>query len=367
LVKRNAFLSILVIGSVFALLSYLTSQSREISLTILYITLFIVSVIKIFEEWRYYHSYNAPLAASIFLLIPTLTGIGGSILAGTATIGLDGLLQTSFLNMTLSLDLIGYGAIYIFLNLFSLVFCLSSYLLILFLIQKYYSGRYPSIFIFRKRLPSELVILYNGVLILGFIVYWVENQAIEFITLIFLLMSIALFIQHYVFKVVVVPFRRIRSAPLPSRTLSSHNSTSRSTPTISWGDTRPPSSLRSQSSSPSVWSLSSVRVVPAISTPRTRTVNKLSPAIINSLTPLGQHLTEDDFRCIFCYEFPIEKDRQVVICPHCKHPSHENEYNKWIAVASICSRCNKPVKNVKMIRLPGSSYHKVINMFRKKN
>ncbi|NHJ02893.1 MAG: hypothetical protein EAX86_12220, partial [Candidatus Heimdallarchaeota archaeon] len=140
-----------------------------------------------------------------------------------------------------------------------------------------------------------------------------------------------------------------------------------STPTISWGDTRPPSSLRSQSSSPSVWSSSSVRVVPAISTPRTRTVNKLSPAIINSLTPLGQHLTEDDFRCIFCYEFPIEKDRQVVICPHCKHPSHENEYNKWIAVASICSRCNKPVKNVKMIRLPGSSYHKVINMFRKKN
>ncbi len=376
MVKRNVYLSILAVGSIFALLSYVTNESREIALTILYITLFVLATIKLIEEWRYYQSYNAPLASVIFLLIPSITGIGGTILASSATLGFTNLLQTPLMNVTISLDIIGGGSLYVFLNIFSLIFCLTSYIVVLILIQRYYSGRYPSIFVFRKRLPNELVILYNGILLLLFTIIWVENRTIELVTISFLLFSIAIFIQHYVLKIVVVPFRRVRSTPQRRRVYSD------GTPVISWGDTRPPNQTRvsrptqtqpispsrtRSSSSSRARSASTPRVVPALSTSQTRTVSKLSPAIINSLTPLGQHLTEDDFRCIFCYEFPVENHRQVVICPHCKHPSHENEFNKWIAVANICSRCNKPVKNVKMIRLPGSSYHKVIKMFRNKS
>ena len=213
MVKRNVYLSILAVGSIFALLSYVTSQSREIALTILYITLFVIACIKIIEEWRYYQSYNAPLAAVIFILIPSLCGIGGSILAGSATLGFTDLLQISLMNVTISLDIIGGGSLYVFLNVFSLIFCLSSYLLILILIRRYYSGRYPSIFVFRKRFPNELVILYNGAIVLFFTIIWVENRTIELITLIFLLVSIGIFIQHYVLKIIVIPFRRVRPSP----------------------------------------------------------------------------------------------------------------------------------------------------------
>jgi DNA-directed RNA polymerase subunit RPC12/RpoP len=97
-----------------------------------------------------------------------------------------------------------------------------------------------------------------------------------------------------------------------------------------------------------------------------RTKRALTPALIASLTPAGQNITNDDYRCIYCYEFPTESDKQVVICPHCKHPSHADEFQKWLQVSNICSRCNKPVNNVKMIRISGSSYQKIIQMFQKK-
>lgn len=108
---------------------------------------------------------------------------------------------------------------------------------------------------------------------------------------------------------------------------------------------------------------SSVNVVPGIDTGvNINRIEKIHPAILSKLIPIGQHLTDDDFRCIFCYEFPIEANKRVVICPHCGHPAHSHELEKWLSVANICSRCNKQLSTEKMYRLSGKSYEKLIKM-----
>ena len=166
-------------------------------------------------------------------------------------------------------------------------------------------------------------------------------------------------------KVVVVPFKRVSRSRAQRRTTSSGSS---GRPFFSWEVPRSPQPRRQSPSRTPSRTRGSVTVAPAVTvsrrTPSRKSSKKLTPAILSSLRPTGQHLTEDDFKCIFCYEFPTERNRQVVICQHCHHPSHENEYQKWTAVANICSRCNKPISNAKMIRLSGKNYERIIKMFR---
>jgi hypothetical protein len=112
-------------------------------------------------------------------------------------------------------------------------------------------------------------------------------------------------------------------------------------------------------------SASIIDVVPGITTQfkQKRNVSNLSTRDLQRLKPKGQILTEDDFRCIFCYEFPIEKNRKTIICPHCHHPSHEHEFQKWSLQSPFCSYCNKSYDEVKPIRVSGIEYNKLIKLF----
>ena len=361
MVNRNVYLSIFTVGVIFAFLSLVVEQPNELALTVLYITVFVLLGVKWFEEWSYYRHYNAPLASAIFLVSPSIVGILGSYLANVAYITDERILQTSFLEISLDFSFFGLGEFFLFLNLFSVVFIVPSLCISFILLRRYYSGRYPAIFIFRRRFPKKLVILFNFSTVAIYIAMWFNTNLIEFSGLIFALISILLFVNYYVMKVVIVPFKRVSRSRVRRRTPSMEPS---SRPFFSWETPRTPQRTRQSSSRSSSRTHSNITVAPAVSVPRRKPSRKLTPAILSSLRPAGQHLTEDDFRCIFCYEFPIESTRQVVICPHCHHPSHENEYQKWSAVADICSRCNKPVSNEKMIRLSGSNYERIIKMFR---
>jgi len=361
LVNRNVYFSILTVGVIFALLSLVIEQPNELAITVLYITFFVLLGVKWFEEWSYYRHYNAPLASAIFLVLPSVTGILGSYFAGAAYITDERILQTSFIEIVLDFSFFGLNEFFLFLNVFSVVFIVPSLCISFILLRRYYSGRYPAIFIFRRRFPKNLVILFNFSMVAFCLFIWLNTNLVELSGLIFSLFSILLFVNYYVMKIVIVPFKRVSRSRVRRRS-SSIESASR--PFFSWEAPRTPERTRQSPSRSSSRTHSNITVAPAISGYRRKPSRKLTPAILSSLRPAGQHLTEDDFRCIFCYEFPIEPTRQVVICPHCHHPSHEKEYQKWSAVADICSRCNKPVSNAKMIRLSGKNYERIIKMFR---
>ncbi len=375
MVGRNTYLSICAVGIVFTVLTLITEQQAEVALTIFYITLVIVSSIKLFDEWRYFQRFNAPIASAVFIVIPSLIALGGTLLAQQASLGEDGFLQTSLLEMTLDINFLNVDRFFLFLNLFSVFFVLLPFIFLLILIQRYYSGRYPVVFVFRKKYQNEFVILYNVGMFVSLGFYWIQTGSIELSGLGFISISLILFVQHYILKIILVPIRRIHVDRRLQQ--SSPRQTSRNrAPQISSRPSRQPQPSRNslstvvRPSSPETMSRvrtsahSSVKVVPGIDTGVNITrIEKISPAILSKLIPVGQHLTEDDFRCIFCYEFPTEADKRVVICPQCRHPAHSHELEKWLSVANICSRCNKPLSTEKLYRLSGKSYEKLIKMY----
>ena len=347
-----------IIGFVFSLLAQVTSPQSNASFTFLFLTIVLILLIKLIEEWRYYRSYNAPLASAIFVMIPSLIAIFGSFVADIVTLDFIVILEQRLVEITLNLDFIGIGSFLLLLNIFSLILCAPFFIILGVLIRRYYSGRYPNIFIFRKRFPSETLILYSSSVTTVLLMFWFTQRVVEISTLIFICLNIFLFVQYYVLHFTIIPFRRIkRSSPSRRQPTIQRQTVQRPRVSPSQAQTRTVRPVRTRSST--------IQVAPPVSIPE-RTTRKISPALIASLTPAGQNISLDDFRCIFCYEFPTESNKQVVICPHCRHPSHANEFNKWFSVANICSRCNKPIKNVSLIRISGSNYKKIIQIFRKK-
>ena len=375
MVKRNVYLSICAVGFVFAVLTLITEQQTEIALTILYITLGIVLSIKFIEEWNYFQRFNAPIASAVFILIPSFIALGGTFLAQNASLGDDRILQAYILEMTLDINFLNVESFFLFVNLFSVFFVLPPFIFLLFLIRRYYSGRYPVIFIFRKKYQNELIILYNFGMFLILSFYWIQTGSIELSGLGFISISFILFIQHYVLKIILVPIRRRpvsraaqRSVPTQSSRTQAPQRPSRSSrqsqSTFNFLPTAVRPSSRETMNRVQNSAQTSVNIVPGMDTGLNITrIEKIPPAILSKLIPIGQHLTDDDFRCIFCYEFPTEANKRVVICPHCRHPAHSHELEKWLSVANICSRCNKPLSTEKMYRLSGKSYEKLIKMY----
>ncbi len=367
MVGRNVYISVFLTGLVFAILSQIANPETTASITLIYISIVSILLIKLIDEWRYYRSYNAPLASAIFVTVPAVIAIGGSLIAFSATLGdQENFLQNLLIEMSLNLEVLQLESFYLYLNLFSLFFCLPFFIILSIVFRRYYSGRYPNIFIYRRRFPSESLIALNVGILIIFIVFWFDQKTIEISSLLFLLFTILTFIQNYIMKFVIIPFRR---SPRPSRSESFTRRRSTSPSQVSRTTTQSNSRIsptsRSQNAIRSTPRRSTIHIAPPVQVTR-RKKRKLTPALIASLTPAGQNITMENFRCIQCYEYLTDTERQVVICPHCKHPSHADEFQKWLEVSNICSRCNKPINTVKMIRISGPSYQKIIQMFRKK-
>lgn len=64
------------------------------------------------------------------------------------------------------------------------------------------------------------------------------------------------------------------------------------------------------------------------------------------LRPKSTVLSEEDFKCIFCFQVPqpsADRRRGFVICPNCRHPAHADEFKNWTHNSKLCSRCNSPL------------------------
>lgn len=82
-------------------------------------------------------------------------------------------------------------------------------------------------------------------------------------------------------------------------------------------------------------------------------------------------LTEDDFKCIFCFELPNSSDSKkgIVLCPNCNYPAHVDEFKEWVKTSSLCSRCDGEIpasfrRNPRVIST--STYLKAYKYWKKK-
>lgn len=64
----------------------------------------------------------------------------------------------------------------------------------------------------------------------------------------------------------------------------------------------------------------------------------------DALRPKAGVLSDEDFKCIFCFQLPKD-DRDIVLCPNCKHPAHIDEFNGWMANSTLCSRCGSAISS----------------------
>ncbi|MFW9779698.1 MAG: hypothetical protein ACFFE8_12660 [Candidatus Heimdallarchaeota archaeon] len=367
MIKRNTYIVVFVIGFVFGILSLVIGQPQNVALTFFFLTFVSLLLIKLVDEWRYFRSYNAPLASATFLVIPTLIGVGGSLLAHLASFGINDMLQTSLFDISLDLSFLNLGGVSIFWNLFGLIIVIPSMGALLILLRRYYIGQYPKFFINRRPFPNEAVIVHNFSLVIIFFLYWIEQGLIEFGGLLFCILSLGLFIQHYIMKIVLVPFKRVpRTRQTSSRTIRPRSSRDRR----SISERRSPQprlSSNTRSAASRTQNIRrDVRVAPGLQVQTAQqSMAKVTRTNLSKYVPMGRNISKDDFRCIFCYEFPIEDHKEVVICPHCRYPAHGNEFQKWIAVAGACSRCNKHLSSSSAIRVSGRQYAQIIKSYNK--
>jgi hypothetical protein len=64
---------------------------------------------------------------------------------------------------------------------------------------------------------------------------------------------------------------------------------------------------------------------------------------LEKMRPKAGTLSEEDFKCIFCFrlpKLPDDANRDIVLCPQCKHPAHADEFENWTRNSSLCSRCD---------------------------
>ncbi len=413
--NRNIYIAIFLIGSVFAVLSLVSNYGTNSALTIIFLTITVMLLIRLFIEFRYYRSYHAPLAAGIFLLIPSIIAIGASYISRIASINGEPFLTDSLMYIHLDMSFFPINPLTIFSNTFSVIFS-PFYIILLILFYRYYMGIYPRLFLMRKKFYKQFAMYYNISLVAIIVFIWLSTNSIEVFELVFVITSIVFIIRTYVFKIVLVPVRVVptrtrRTAPRRSYTSPPSNQTTRSrgqnnsttlyqpqrdSPTRSQSLERTraptPTPVRSQAierrtptpaprqittartqvrpshtTTPPSGSIEVVDGIPVGETRKTGKVSKINRDNVRDMIPKAQHLTEDDFRCIFCYELPTKSSDQVVICPNCKKPAHYPEYQKWTAYSNICSYCNQDVGDRTPKRISGKSYANIVKIALKSN
>ena len=339
--NRNFYLAIFIIGLVFAILSYISNFGFETYITVLYLTISLVFLIRFIAEYKYYKSYRAPLASAIFLLIPSFIAIAGSYVSRNPALNGQPLFADKIMYISMDLSFLPIRPLIFFTNSFSVIFALPFYIVLLILLYRYYLGIYPRLFILRKKFFKQFAMYYNAVLIAIIVFIWLSTKTIEIFELTFVVISIIFIIRTYVFKVVLVPVRVVpsrnkRTAPRrsysspqqptvytnPSRNTSSESinhqrnsqpsgsvtprspiSPPRSTSTIQARPiSQPRTPVRAQHTTPSSSSIEVVEGIPVSTTQKVKTDNKsgITKKQLKELIPIAVNLTQEDFRCIFC-------------------------------------------------------------------
>jgi hypothetical protein len=396
--KRDLYLAILAFGFVFAFLALFMRDSREEALTLAYLTIFTVLLLRLADEYHYFRSSRAAYATGLFVFIPAGLAIGSSLVAAESP-----WLAENLMYGQIDVTIIRPGEYAFFVNSFAVVFAMPFYAVATYLILQYSQRHYRSAFFARKRLPGRFAgFTYSLVLVGITVASWSVFSTIEITSAIFVAALIACLLYYYIWETLT---RAFQSASYPAQSRSAAAARSRASQTPRRQPRIGSSSTNSWNSGPSFSARPNVTPTTALRQPTTP-VASISPGIEASsrsqslsrtrstapssapvtptrafsvrsptseprdqgkwakVLPTGRAISEDDFRCIFCYEFP-GREATVVLCPYCKRPAHLGEFQKWKSTSHLCSRCNKDLRLKRPIQIRGNEYQTLIKAFRK--
>lgn len=356
MVKKKGILIIFTIFFLIGMIHGLITISLNNFFTWILIGSWLVFAIKLFENIKRHREFNSPYNTAFFVIVPLLIGIFYSIWGSyTGVLGenliFDSSLYFSLWSLIFGLPFVIYGS-------HSLYRCFRKYRVV-------YFGT-------KSVKAKTLGFMMAFSVIIFIIVYWIAfynvsefliaplRFSVDLNLLLLLIMTLFnLFIFGFIREPSNIPeltrdyiARRTRSinrlttptnrtrstrttrqvvqAPTTRRTTRTTNSSTRSSRTT------PVSHSRSQSRK----STKSVRTQSTKVTPNARNLSKYKPKCA--------YISEEDFKCIFCFQLPkLPEDinRGIVICPNCRHPAHADEFMDWMRTSNLCSRCSAPISS----------------------
>jgi hypothetical protein len=359
MVKRKTTVIILTIFFLIGVIHGLISASLNNLITWILIGFWLVFTIKLFENIKRHREFNSPHNTAFFVIIPLLIGVFYSIWGSFTGILGENLISGS--NLYFSFWSLIFGLPFVIYGSHSLYRCLKKYRVIYFGTKSV------------KARGLGFILAFS--IIFFIIIYWIGfyniseffdsaltplHFSLDLNLLVLLIISIFnLFIFGFLGKTSNIPeltrdyiarrTRRINDLTTPRNQTYSVSRTQQEIQTPATSRATNTSTIRNQASriSPNsqyrvqrTKTSKNVRVRNTKSVPRIRDFNKFKPK--------GSFISEEDFKCIFCFKLPKlpeDKNRGVVLCPNCKHPAHADEFKDWMQTSNLCSRCSAPISS----------------------
>ena len=361
MVKTKTVAISLIIFLIIGIIHGAILDSFNVFATWLLIGLWIIFTIKILENVKRHREFNSPHNTAFFVIIPLFIGIFYSIWGYFTGILGENLLEGS--DLYFSWWSIIFGFPFVVYGAHSLYRCFKKYNVIYFGTKSIKARLFGYILTF--------------IVVLFILFYWIIfYTVIEFynspliplhfsvdlnLLLLFIITILILIVFGFISSQRPLPAltrdyiaqrtRRINSLTSPTalssprRQRQTVSTTTRSTPTsrtIS-GTTR--SSTQSSRTTPT--SHRQTSRTRTTKTTQTRSVKPTSKGRdLNRYKPIASYLSQDDFKCIFCFKLPKlpeDRGRGIILCPHCRYPAHADEFKDWLRASNLCSRCSTPI------------------------
>ncbi len=315
------------------------------TLTIFFITVYVVVVLRFFLERRHYKKHKTILASTQFLILPFCIMLMGNYISPIAA---------AYEIFRVDIDLSSGSSIYSPFNLISISLIFPVIVLSLYF-RNFYSGKWPAIAVNRKvrrgrKIPFLIHTAYIAILLIGFFINW----QIDFVSFIFVIFYFIFIFRYFIIAFAVrsnqqaqVTSSRSASTTRRSRATASSRSASTARSRQRSASTRSRRPTASASSASRASRSSSARIDPGIEVRATRstTTRKTSKTttITKKIFPIGTPKKEE-MQCIICYmDFDKKDRRRIILCPHCRYPAHEDEFISWFKTSRLCARCNQTI------------------------
>ena len=335
----KTYLAIGIVGLVVGILYLIIQSDLPTTLTVFFITLYIIVSLRYILERRHYKKHKAILASTQFLLLPFSIILMGNYISPLA-----------YDLFTIS----GGNAIQIFFNFVSLSLIIPVTILTIHF-NNYYSRKWPAIAIRRQVKKKRIIpLIIHSVFIFTILLGFIINGQIDLVSLIFMFIYLFYIFRYFIFVRFIKSESRtviMSSSPPPRRSTRTRTSTTTSQRSASRTSKSRQRSSTARTRSPTSTSragTSSVRIAPGTEI-RTRKTTKKSTkttktkATVRDFFPNGK-ARKNEMQCIICFmDFEKRETRKVILCPHCKYPAHEDEFRSWYQNSKYCARCNKPI------------------------
>lgn len=360
MVKKKALAIILILFLVIGIIhGLIIAISLNIFLSWFFIGLWIIFTIKIFENVKRHREFNSPHNTAFFVILPLFIGIFYSIW-GYFT----GILDENFLegsNLYFSVWSIIFGFPFVLYGSHSLYRCFKKYnvvyfgtksvnakllgyilaFLVLLFILFYWIGFYTFFEFYNSPLTPlhfslnlNLLILFIATLMILIMYGFIRAQR-----------SLPALTRDYIAQ----RTKRINSLTSPSVSTSprSQRLRTRTTNVSSPSSRTTTRTTRSRAQSSRTTPTSHRHTTRTKTTKRATSVKRTSKVgNLNRYKPIASFLSEEDFKCIFCFKLPKlpeDKGRGIILCPNCKYPAHADEFKDWSRTSNLCSRCSAPI------------------------